>query len=98
MARGMRFRHGVHPPELKELTANEPIRRMPFPDEVVLPLSQHTGKPARPIVRAGDQVERGDMLADSDGFVSSPVHASATGTVAGIDLWPHASGTRPHPR
>jgi len=88
----MRFSHGVHPPELKDLTEHVRIRRLPFPDEVVLPLSQHTGKPARPIVRVGDRVERGDKIAEADGFVSSPVHASAAGTVAAIELWPHASG------
>jgi electron transport complex protein RnfC len=87
------FRHGVHPPELKELTEKEKIRRMPFPDEVVLPLSQHTGAPAKPIVSEGDRVERGDKVAAADGFISSPVHASASGTVAGIDLWPHPDGT-----
>ncbi len=87
------FRHGVHPPELKELTRAARIRRMPFPEEVVLPLSQHTGAPARPIVQAGDRVERGDKVAEADGFVSSPVHASAGGTVAAIELWPHPDGT-----
>jgi electron transport complex protein RnfC len=89
----MRFRHGVHPPEFKELTAGVAIRRMPFPDEVVLPLSQHTGKPAKPIVRAGDRVERGDLIGEADGFISSPIHASAAGTVTGVELWPHASGS-----
>ncbi len=87
------FRHGVHPPELKELTEREKIRRMPFPDEVVLPLSQHTGKPAVPIVAEGDRVERGDTLARADGFISSPVHASASGKVKAIELWPHPDGT-----
>jgi electron transport complex protein RnfC len=93
MAKRMKFSHGVHPPELKELTEGVRVRRLPFPDEVVLPLSQHTGKPARPIVRVGDRVERGDMVAEADGFVSSPVHASAAGTVVAIELWPHPSGT-----
>ena len=78
------FRHGVHPPELKELTEAKEIRRMPFPEEVVLPLSQHTGKPAKAIVKEGDRVERGDTIATADGFVSSPVHASASGTVSAI--------------
>jgi electron transport complex protein RnfC len=90
---GTTFRHGVHPPELKQLTAGEKIRRLPFPAEVVLPLSQHTGKPAKPIVRPGNRVERGDLLAEADGWVSSPVHASASGTVVGIDLAPHPDGT-----
>jgi electron transport complex protein RnfC len=92
MAKRMKFSHGVHPPELKELTEREPIRRLPFPDEVVLPLSQHTGKPAKPLVAIGERVQRGDMVAQADGFVSSPVHASAAGTVTAIELWPHPSG------
>jgi electron transport complex protein RnfC len=90
---GITFRHGVHPPELKQLTGQVKTRRLPFPAEVVLPLSQHTGKPAKPIVRVGDRVERGDLIAEPDGWVSSPVHASASGTVAGIGLSPHPDGT-----
>ncbi|MHC5212701.1 MAG: electron transport complex subunit RsxC, partial [Planctomycetota bacterium] len=41
------FRHGVHPPDLKQLTAGLKVRRMPYPDRLVLPLRQHAGKPAR---------------------------------------------------
>jgi len=87
------FSHGIHPPESKELTAHLPIRRMPFPSEVVLPVRQHAGKPARPIVRVGDHVLRGDTIAAADGFVSAPVHASASGRVAGIEMWPHPDGS-----
>lgn len=87
------FRHGVHPEEHKELTNRLPIRRMPFPDEVVLPLRQHAGKPARPVVRVGQHVARGDKLAEADGFVSVPIHASAAGRVVDIDWWPHIDGT-----
>ena len=87
------FRHGVHPPELKDLTARTPIRRMPFPAEVILPVRQHAGKPAKVVVEAGARVERGDVLATADGFVSSPVHASATGTVTSIEPWPHPDGS-----
>jgi electron transport complex protein RnfC len=79
------FRHGVHPPEHKEL--------LPYPDEIVLPLRQHAGAPAVAIVHEGDRVERGDMVARADGFVSVPVHASATGTVAAVELWPHLDGS-----
>ncbi len=92
MLHKLTFRHGVHPPELKELTEKVGVRRMPFPDEVILPLSQHTGKPAKPLVKAGDHVERGDKIAEADGFISSPVHASATGTVEEIGLFPHPVG------
>ena len=87
------FRQGVHPPELKTLTEHNRIRRMPFPDEVVLPLSQHTGKPAKLLVKVGDKVERGDKIGEADGFISAPVHASATGTIKEIGLWPHPNGS-----
>ncbi|NNG17963.1 MAG: electron transport complex subunit RsxC, partial [Gemmatimonadales bacterium] len=93
MPRQFRFRHGVHPPDLKELTASVGIRRVPYPSEIILPLRQHTGKPAKPIVRPGDHVERGDMLGEADGYISAPVHASAAGTVQDIDLWPHPDGS-----
>ena len=89
----MSFRHGIHPPEAKELTRALPIRRMPFPDEVVLPLRQHTGKPARLCVKVGDHVERGDQVGEADGFVSVPIHASAAGTVAAVEWWPHPDGS-----
>jgi electron transport complex protein RnfC len=93
MIRALGFLHGVHPPERKELTAKLSIRRMPFPEEVVLPVRQHAGKPAQVIVRKGDRVERGDVLATADGFISSPVHASASGRVTAIEQWPHPDGT-----
>ncbi|MDH5234396.1 MAG: electron transport complex subunit RsxC [Gemmatimonadota bacterium] len=87
------FAHGVHPPEAKGLTAQVPIRRMPFPAEIVLPLRQHAGKPARLCVKVGDRVERGDKVGEADGFMSVPIHASAAGTVADVDWWPHPDGS-----
>ena len=66
---------------------------MPFPDEVVLPLRQHAGKPARLLVEVGDRVARGDKVGAADGFVSAPVHTSATGRVADVDFWPHPDGS-----
>jgi len=87
------FRHGVHPPENKALTAGIASRRFPFPDEIVLPLSQHIGVPAEALVKVGDKVERGDVIAKASGIISSAVHASAAGTVKAIELWPHPSGT-----
>lgn len=87
------FRHGVHPPEQKHLTAGICVRRMPFPDEVVLPLKQHAGRPARLLVRVGDRVQRGDLIAEPDGWISSPVHASASGTVHARGLYPHPDGS-----
>ncbi len=90
---GAGFRHGVHPPEEKGLTSHLPIRRMPYPDELVLPLRQHAGNPARLCVKVGDRVERGDKVGEADGFMSVPIHASAAGTVVDVDWWPHPDGT-----
>ena len=87
------FRHGVHPPEEKELTRAVGIRRMPYPEELVLPLRQHAGAPAKLRVSVGDHVERGDTIADANGWVSVPIHASAAGAVTAIELWPHPDGS-----
>jgi electron transport complex protein RnfC len=66
---------------------------MPFPEEIVLPLRQHAGRPAKLLVARDDRVERGDKLAEADGFVSVPIHASAAGTVRDVRLWPHPDGS-----
>ncbi|MEJ2399753.1 MAG: electron transport complex subunit RsxC [Xanthomonadales bacterium] len=86
------FRHGVHPPEHKELTSGIASRRLPFPKEIVLPLSQHIGRPSEALVKPGDRVERGDVIAKASGFISSRVHATAAGTVKAIEHWPHPAG------
>jgi electron transport complex protein RnfC len=86
------FKHGVHPPENKEITSGIPSRRFPFTEEVVLPFTQHIGAPAKTLVQAGDRVERGDVVAEAGGFVSSPIHATASGTVKAIEFWPHPGG------
>ena len=93
MAMSLGFRHGIHPPEEKELTNQLPIRRMPYADELVFPLRQHAGKPALLCVKIGDHVERGDTLGNADGFMSVPIHASAAGTVVDVDWWPHPDGS-----
>jgi len=87
------FKHGIHPPENKDITSGIASRRFPFPKEVILPLSQHIGTPAKALVQAGDRVERGDVIAEAAGFISSAVHATAAGTVKSIELWPHPNGT-----
>lgn len=87
------FKHGIHPPENKDITSGIASRRFPFPKEVILPLSQHIGTPAKALVQAGDRVERGDVIAEAAGFISSAVHATAAGTVKSIELWPHPNGS-----
>ncbi len=86
------FRHGVHPPEHKDETRTLAIRQFPFAPELIVPLSQHLGKPARPIVREGEEVIRGQTIAEPDGFVSVAMHAPASGIVRKIALAPTISG------
>ena len=79
------FRGGVHPAERKELSRDVPLREFLPKGEMVYPLSQHIGKPAKPIVKKGDQVLVGQRIAEADGFVSAHVISSCSGTVKGIE-------------
>lgn len=82
---------GVHPAENK-LAAGEPIINVPLPAEVVLPMAQHIGAPAKPIVNKGDKVKRGDCVAEAGGFVSAPIHTPISGTVVKIDVCHNPQG------
>ena len=86
------FTRGVHPGDFKALTKTLPIERMPLVDEYVLPLSQHLGGPSKPVVKVGDRVFRGQMIAEPGGFVSAALHASVTGRVIAIEPRPHPTG------
>ncbi len=89
-----RIRGGVHPEERKVLSAEHPIRDIPLPDVLHVPLHQHVGTPAQPVVERGDLVKKGQQLAKDDGVVSAPVHAPTSGKVIGIGMFaaPHPSG------
>lgn len=80
------FKHGVHPKEYKSKTDYLPIERMPFVDEYVLPLGQHIGAPSVPLVRKGQTVKRGEMIASPGGFVSVALHSPVDGVVSSIEL------------
>jgi electron transport complex protein RnfC len=86
------FRHGVHPPEAKDETSGLPIRQFPFAPLLVVPLAQHTGKPAIVEVREGQEVARGERIARPDGDLSVAMHAPASGVVRRIALAPSISG------
>ncbi|MCF8238447.1 MAG: electron transport complex subunit RsxC [Saprospiraceae bacterium] len=86
------FPHGVHPREYKELSCAGPIERMPFVDTYTLPLGQHIGAPSRPIVQVGQQVQRGELIAEPVGFVSVGLHSPVDGTVTAIELVDHLNG------
>jgi electron transport complex protein RnfC len=88
------FSHGIHLPDRKERTSSLKIRRLPFAPQLIVPLSQHFGKPAKAIVRPGQEVVRGEVIAESDGFMSVPIHAPASGVVKEIELYPTARGPK----
>ncbi len=78
------FMGGVHPPELKELTRDKPIKDARLPAKVVIPLSQHTGAACKPCVEKGAQVLTGTRIGKAQGFVSVSVHSSISGVVKEI--------------
>ncbi len=83
-----KFRGGIHPPTFKTGASDRPIKRVFIPRKVVLPVSQHVGSPAEPVVKAGDFVKAGDLIAQPSGYFSSAIHASLTGTVTKIAYSP----------
>ncbi len=89
-----KLRGGVHPEGRKEISAEPPIRVLPMPKLLFVPLQQHIGAPARHLVQVGEQVKKGQLLATSQGAVSAPVHAPTSGTVVAIGDFPspHPSG------
>ena len=79
------FIGGIHPYDGKEISAEKPIKVMYPGKELVFPLSQHIGAPAKPIVAKGDQVLVGQKIAEAGGFISAHVISSVSGTVKGIE-------------
>lgn len=88
------FRHGVHPPEHKEDTRHLPIRQFPFAPVLIIPLQQHIGKVPRLLVREGEEVVRGQMLAEADGMMSVSLHAPASGRIRKIAPVPVITGDK----
>jgi electron transport complex protein RnfC len=85
---------GIHPEENKQQSNQQPISAAGIPEFLILPLSQHIGAPAEPIVNIGDHVLKGQCIATAKGFVSVPVHASSSGEVIAIEdrIIAHPSG------
>jgi electron transport complex protein RnfC len=82
---------GVHPPECK-LSAGEKIVVLPATGQVVIPLSQHAGAPAKPLVAKGDEVKTGMLIAEASGFISANIHSSVSGVVVKIEDVAEAGG------
>lgn len=88
------FKGGIHPYEGKELTMDKPIETYLPKGELVYPLSQHIGAPAKPVVKKGDRVLVGQRIAEAGGFVSAHIHASVSGTVKNIEPRLTTGGTK----
>ncbi len=84
---------GIHPPENK-FSAGKKIEALQVPSQVAIPVAQHIGAPATPVVKKGDLVKVGTLIAKSSGFVSANIHSSVSGTVLKIDTVIDASGYR----
>ena len=79
------FSGGVHPDDGKEYAKDSPISEYLPKGDVVLPLGQHIGAPAKPVVSKGDQVLAGQKVAEAGGFVSANIFSSVSGTVKAIE-------------
>jgi len=85
---------GVHPHDNKEYSAHQPITECALTTKAIIPLSQHIGAPAKPIVEKGDHVKVGQVIAQAGGFVSAPIHAPYSGTITKIDTTIDAWGMK----
>lgn len=88
------FNGGLHLPGNKAMSTHSSIAKARLPKRLILPLQQHIGEPSEPIVQSGDKVMKGQLIAQANGYVSVPVHASSSGTVIEISEQPvpHPSG------
>ncbi|MCQ2341949.1 MAG: electron transport complex subunit RsxC [Paludibacteraceae bacterium] len=85
---------GVHPKDNKLYSAHQPIIECGLPKQAIIPLAQHIGAPAKPVVQKGDKVKVGQLIAEAGGFVSANVHSGVSGTVTKIDVTTDAWGMK----
>jgi len=85
---------GLRLKPFKAESTRQPVLVLPCPETLVLPVRQHAGTPARPLVQEGDRVRMYQPLAQADGHISAHLHAPAAGTVVAIEdrPWPHPCG------
>ena len=88
------FKGGIHPDDGKRFSKDQAVKPLLPKGDMVYPLSQHIGAPANPVVKKGDHVLKGQMIADAGGFVSAPVYSSVSGTVKGLEQRFNPTGTK----
>jgi electron transport complex protein RnfC len=89
---GRKFFGGVHPKYNKDLAAGRAIEAMPLAGRLVVYFAQNLGAAPKPLVKKGDTVKKGQIIAEPQGFISVPLHAPTSGTVQTIDIFPHPVG------
>ncbi len=94
MSKVKTFRGGIHPNGHKDLTRETAVEPYLPKGEMVFPINQHIGKPAKPVVQKGDKVLAGQLLAEADGFVSANIVSSCSGTVKAIEERRTISGAK----
>lgn len=82
---------GIHPPENK-FSADKKVERLPMPKKVSVPISQHIGAPSKVLVKKGDLVKTGQLIAEQSGFVSANIHSPVSGKIFKIDTVIDSSG------
>ncbi len=92
MRRVRAFFGGIHPNDNKQSTNSTPIKALPAPEVLAVPLLQHAGREAKPLVAKGDEVLKGQVIAEADGKISAPVHSPVSGKVTAIEPRPGAVG------
>ena len=85
---------GVHPSDNKQWSKGSAIEAMELPDVVNIPLAQHIGAPATAVVKKGDSVVVGQLLAEPTGFMSAAIHSPISGTVTAVDMQVNGQGLR----
>ena len=88
------FKGGIHPDDGKRFSKDQAVKPLLPKGDMVYPLSQHIGAPANPVVKKGDHVLKGQLIADAGGFVSAPVYSSVSGTVKGLEQRFNPTGTK----
>jgi len=88
------FHGGIHPPEQKQLTTSKPIKHLPLPKQLIIPLQQHIGSQGDLLVKVGDNVLKGQALTQSSTPMAVPIHASTSGVIRAIkkSVIAHPSG------
>jgi electron transport complex protein RnfC len=87
-----KYHGGLHLEQHKKLSSDRPSNTLPLPKRLTIPMQQHIGEAALPIVKVGDRVLKGEMIAEASGTVSAPIHAPTSGTITAITAMPI-----PHP-